>query len=566
LRKSSSTAGSGVYFFIKMAVSKEEEKKIKKIQKEAEERAAQREAEEFNLSYLNVSKVPINIEALKLLEEETAKEAEMAIIQKELKVIAAIARNPENPRAKEILENFKSGGYKVNVFFVSKSGLQKVLDFYKKLPKKLKEITGEVKISKEKLDQFKQAANNTDDLKKVVDEYSAEKTTELAEVLLGGALSLDASDIHIEPEKDKTKLRYRIDGMLQDITYLSTRAYNLFLSRIKILAELKLNVKDRAQDGRFSISSEGLEIEIRTSILPSEYGETIVMRVLNPKSLISIEELGMRKDLLTLMETEIRRPNGMILITGPTGSGKTTTLYAYLKKITSPEIKIITIEDPIEYHLEGISQTQVKPEKGYDFANGLRAIVRQDPDVILVGEIRDRETAEIACHASLTGHLVFSTLHTNDAIGAIPRLIDMGVQPSIIAPAINVTMAQRLVRRLCKKCKKAIEISNELKEKIESVLNNLPQNIRPSLPKTIFKGSGCPECNNTGFKGRIAVFEIFKIDPEIEKSVISYASTTELKELSQKKGLVLMQEDALLKILEGMTTIEEAERVLGKIL
>ncbi len=549
-----------------MAISKEEEKKIKKIQKEAEERAAQRDAKKFNLPYLDLSKTPIDAEALKLLEEEVVEETKLAIIQKETRGLVAVLRNPENPKAKEILEDFKSKGFKINSFFVSNSGFNKILDFYKKLPKKLKGITGEVEISKEKLAQFKETIKNTDNLKAVVDEYSLKKTTELAEVLLGAALSLEASDIHIEPEIDKTKIRFRLDGVLHDVTYLNPRAYSLLLSRVKVLAELKLNIREKAQDGRFSITSEGLEIEIRTSVLPSEYGETIVMRVLNPKSLISIEELGMRKDLLELMEEEIIRPNGMVLITGPTGSGKTTTLYAYLKKINDPEVKIITIEDPIEYHIEGISQTQVKPEKGYDFANGLRAIVRQDPDVILVGEIRDQETASIACHAALTGHLVFSTLHTNDAIGAIPRLVDMGIQPSIIAPAINIAMAQRLVRRLCKKCAKPIEVTPSLKTKIENVLKNIPENIRPSVPKEIFESQGCSECNHAGFKGRIAVYEIFKIDSEVEKLVISYPSITDLRELARKKGLLTMQEDALFRVLEGITTIAEAEDVLGRIL
>ncbi len=549
-----------------MAISKEEEKKIKRIKKEAEERAAQRDAQKFCLSYLDVSKAPIDMEALKLLDEDTIREAEMAVIQKEVKDIAITIRNPKNQKTQKVLKDLESQKFKINRFFISASSFKKILDYYEKIPKKLKGITGEVEISKEKLSLFKKTIKNTDDLKAVVDECALKKTTELAEVLLGAALSLGASDIHVVPGQTKTKIRFRLDGALYDVTYLNPRAYNLLLSRIKVLAELKLNIREKAQDGRFSIASEGLEIEIRTSILPSEYGETIVMRILNPKSLISIEELGMRKDLLELMEEEIQRPNGMVLITGPTGAGKTTTLYAYLKKINDPEVKIITIEDPIEYHIEGISQTQVKPEKGYDFANGLRAIVRQDPDVILVGEIRDQETASIACHAALTGHLVFSTLHTNDAIGAIPRLVDMGIQPSIIAPAINIAMAQRLVRRLCPKCAKPIKITSELKTKIENVMKNLPESIRRPIPNEILESQGCPACNRTGFKGRIAVYEVFKIDSEVEKLVVSYPTITDLRELARKKGSTTMQEDALFRVLEGITTIAEAEGVIGKIL
>lgn len=549
-----------------MPISAEEEKKLKVIKREAEERAAKRAAEDLNLPYLNLSRTPVDMEALKTIEESDAQKAEMIMILKEEKKAAIAIKDPKNREAQRIINELEESGIKINRFLISESSFKKAFDLYKKLPKKLRGITGEVQISKEKLEEFKRSVKNTIGLKEIVDMYSKEKTTELAEVLLGAALSLDASDIHVEPEQEHTKIRYRIDGVLQDVTFLEPRAYNLILSRIKVLAELKLNIRDKAQDGRFSIVLERLEIEIRVSILPSEYGETIVMRILNPKALISINELGMRDDLLKLMEGEIKRPNGMILITGPTGSGKTTTLYAYLKQINSPDSKIITIEDPIEYHIEGISQTQVKPEKGYDFANGLRAIVRQDPDVILVGEIRDQETAEIACHAALTGHLVFSTLHTNDAIGAIPRLIDMGIQPAIIAPSINITMAQRLVRRLCKECATPVKVTEELKERMEKVLNIIPESSRKPVPKEIFKANGCQKCNNTGYKGRIAVYEIFKIDSDVEKLVVSYPSITDLRDLARKKGLSTMQEDALLRIIEGTTTIEESERVLGKFL
>jgi len=549
-----------------MPISEEEEKKLKKITSEAEERDAKRSAEIFKLPYLNLFRTPIDMEALKMIDEETSRESRLVIFLKEGQRAAVAIRDPKNEKAQSVIKTLEEKDFKVKCFFVSESSFKKFFDLYKKIPKKLKGITGEVEISKEKLEEFKANVKNTESLKAIVDKYSREKTTELAEVLLGAALSLDASDIHIEPEQEQTKIRYRIDGVLQEVTFLEPRAYGLVLSRIKVLAELKLNIKDKAQDGRFSITSEGLEIEIRVSILPSEYGETIVMRILNPKSLISIEELGMREDLLKLMEGELERPNGMVLITGPTGSGKTTTLYAYLKKINSPDEKIITIEDPIEYHIEGISQTQVKPEKGYDFANGLRAIVRQDPDVILVGEIRDQETAEIACHAALTGHLVFSTLHTNDAVGAIPRLIDMGIQPAIIAPSLNIAMAQRLVRRLCKECSTPTKITPEMKEKIEKVLSNLPESARKTIPEEIFEAKGCPKCNNTGYKGRIAVYEMFKIDSDVEKLVTSYPSISDLRDLARKKGLSTMQEDALLRVLEGTTTIDESERILGKIL
>ena len=298
------------------------------------------------------------------------------------------------------------------------------------------------------------------------EEFLNKSTTELLEIILGGGIYIEASDIHFEPKKERVKSRVRIDGVLHDILTFDSKIYRALLSRIKLISGIKLNITDRPQDGRFSIIlSEGLTIEIRVSILPTEYGESIVMRILNPKSLINMEDLGVRKDLLKIIEREIRRPYGMIIVTGPTGSGKTTALYSFLKKIQRPEIKIITIEDPIEYHLKGISQTQVGPKKGYDFVNGLKSIMRQDPDVILVGEIRDLETVKTALQAALTGHLVFTTLHTNDAAGVIARLISLGAKPSTIGPAINITVGQRLVRKVCKECLK-LEKPNfeELKE------------------------------------------------------------------------------------------------------
>jgi len=349
------------------------------------------------------------------------------------------------------------------------------------------------------------------------------------------------------------------------------------------LSEIKLNVADKPQDGRFSLVFTDLNIEIRVSTLPAEHGESIVMRILNPKSLIDLGELGLREDLFKTFQKEILKPNGMIIITGPTGSGKTTTLYAFLKRIQKPEIKIITIEDPIEYHLQGISQTQTDPEKGYDFASGLKSMMRQDPDVILVGEIRDLETAQIALQASLTGHLVFSTLHTNDAAGTIARLIDLGANPASISPAINMAVAQRLIRKVCPKCVKQSLASEENLQKIRTslaplnrtlnvshfkkALGHLSKEVKiPAIKKEIKipQIKGCKFCNFTGYKGRIGIFEAFLVDDEMEKFILTYPSIAALKELAIKKGMVTMYQDGLIKVLEGETTIEEVERVTGE--
>jgi len=425
------------------------------------------------------------------------------------------------------------------------------------------EITKQTEISPKALSEI-QSLLNVLEFKKKIEKYLGANITELLEIILGGAIHLRSSDIHFEPQKEKTRLRIRIDGMLHDVLVLETSLYHKILNRIKLLSGIKLNVTDRPQDGRFSILIKNDVIEVRASTLPSEYGETIVLRLLNPKDLISIEELGLRKDLLDLFLKEIKKPNGMIIVTGPTGSGKTTTLYAFLKEIQRPEIKVITIEDPIEYHLKGIAQTQVDPQKGYDFASGLRSIVRQDPDVILVGEIRDLETAQIALQAALTGHLVFTTLHTNDAAGTVTRLISLGAKPFNIAPALNLAIAQRLVRKVCTKCLKFKNADENELSKFKKHLKNLPKNIKiPNIQKSlkIPVAEGCPECNFTGYKGRTGIFEAFLVDPELESFILKSPSVSALKEKAIKKGMVTMYQDGLIKVLEGKTTLQEVERV-----
>lgn len=420
-------------------------------------------------------------------------------------------------------------------------------------------LTGQVIVPLQEYAEIEQAVKSVQDLAALLGTKEGDMTSLLAHLLAGSVL-LDASDLHAETEKEGVKVRLRIDGMLQDALQLPSHLYESLLSRIKLVSQIKLNVADKPQDGRFSLEIEGRDpIEIRTATLPSEYGESVVLRILNPQNLAKLDDLGLRKDLTTLFQKEIRKPNGMIVVTGPTGSGKSTTLYAFLQEVKNPQVKVITIEDPIEYHLKDINQTQVNPAKGYDFASGLRAIVRQDPDVILVGEIRDGETSEIALQAALTGHLVFSTLHTNDAAGTISRLRALGSKPSTIASALSLVIAQRLVRKACQACKEMTAATPQEVKTIREAMKALKQ----PLPKTlqIPRAKGCKQCNMTGYKGRVGIFEAIAVDDKMEEFILSSDSISALKAFAKKQGMIPMFDDGIGKVVQGITTIQEVQRV-----
>ncbi len=551
-----------------MAFKGEEKEKelLTKVRREEEENRTKLLAEKVDFPYLNLAFIPIESDALKLIPKEKAEKTKAVIINRETKTLHLAVLNPDDKETQSLIAELQKSGYTIKIFIVSKNSLEKALSHYAPL-KETKEITGQVEISNEVLTNLQKEISDIKALQQVLENLFKEKASQIVEAILAGALILKASDIHFEPEKEKIRVRLRLDGVLEDIIYVPPSIYFLVLNRIKLLSGLKLNIHEKAQDGRFSIFSGNDSIEIRTSVLPGAYGENIVMRILDPRVIkIDLEGLGIREDDLKIINQELQKPTGIILTTGPTGSGKTTTLYAFIKKILTPDIKIITIEDPIEYHIEGISQTQVEPDKGYTFENGLRSIVRQDPDVILVGEIRDYETAEIAMHAALTGHLVFSTLHTNDAVGAIPRLIDLGIKPPIIAPAINLLMAQRLLRKICQKCAKKRLITKEELQNFKKILNNLPPRVkleRELNEKTpILEPHGCKDCHN-GYSGRVAALELFEVSDEMEDLILNSPTEIQIKTAAKKAGFVTMMQDAVIKIINGVTTVEEAERILG---
>jgi type IV pilus assembly protein PilB len=380
------------------------------------------------------------------------------------------------------------------------------------------------------------------------------------------AIDGNASDIHIEPVKKNLRVRFRVDGVLHSSIILPLRVLPAVVARIKILSNLRLDEARVPQDGRFSTVVSGKEYDFRVSTFPTSLGEKVALRVLDPaKGAVPFEKLGFGGRDLEVMDRQMKKPYGLILITGPTGSGKTTTLYTILGLLNKEGVNIITLEDPIEYLMEGINQSQVRPEIGYTFAAGLRQILRQDPDIIMVGEIRDEETASLAIHASLTGHLVLSTLHTNNAVGVIPRLIDMKVSPFLLPPSLSLALGQRLVKILCSDCKKKIEATKEMKDLIMHEIDNLPETVRVKIkiPQAlhIYEAVGCKKCNDRGYKGRIGIYETLEMNKELEKIILSNPSESAILEEANRQGMVTMKQNGMLKVIEGITTIEEVLRV-----
>ncbi|MDO8620081.1 MAG: GspE/PulE family protein [bacterium] len=545
-----------------------EKKELGEVRLQEEEELIAFLAEKHGLPYVNLTTISIENDALRLIPEAEARAGKLAPFAVNNKKVRVAIFTPNTQEVQASLKKLTDAGYQLDVSMASTKSLEKAWGHYGEISQATKSHAGTVEMSvsavKEAATNIKHLADVIPQIHEVLASKAQNRVSRLVEVILGAAIALDASDIHIEPEENDVGLRLRLDGILQEVLRFDKATYALVNSRIKLLSGLKLNLKEEAQDGRFSVDLGESAIEIRTSLLPGAYGESIVMRLLDPKSIsVPLESLGMHPILLGVVEKEISKPNGMLLTTGPTGSGKTTTLYAFLRKIHTPGIKIITIEDPIEYHLSGIVQTQVEVAKHYTFASGLRSVLRQDPDVIMVGEIRDEETAQIAVNASLTGHLVFSTLHTNNAAGTFPRLIDLGVNPKTITSAISLAMAQRLVRKLCAVCKKEVSVDANTQGRFAKILSGLPASAEPKNKTLMWTPVGCDKCNNTGYKGRTGVYEAIRADSAIEKVVLLNPSEREIEEVSRPQGIPNMAQDGILKILTGETSLEELERVVN---
>ncbi|MFC1595060.1 GspE/PulE family protein [Patescibacteria group bacterium] len=546
---------------------KEEKQKaqLKEIYKREAEDLAKILADKYKIPYLNLVRITINLDYLKLISEKEARETGCAIIQGTGKKLKIVVKNPELQKTKNLLSELENKNYTYELFLASIPSLEHAWSRYKEVEETSKFDAGVITVTEKSKKEVSTITSFGEFLKQSTAQKGSIKATEILEIILSGGFGLEASDIHIEPEENDVAVRIRLDGVLHEISKFSHEIFKLLASRIKLVSGLKINIRNRAQDGRFTIRTKGVDVEVRVSLLPGNYGESIVMRLLHPKTIgLTLEKLGMQQPVYQMLEKELKKPNGMILTTGPTGSGKTTTLYAFIRKLKSPGIKIITLENPIEYHIKGITQTQVKPAGDYSFEKGLAAILRQDPDVILVGEIRNIETAGTAMHAALTGHLVFSTLHTNNAPATIPRLIDIGIKPNIIAPAINVAMAQRLLRKLCE-CRKQEKATEKEKNIIENILKDLPKEYKkPNLDNlSIFKAVGCKKCSNIGYKGRVGIYEVFLINDEIENLILKIPSEADIRAAAKQQGMLTFRQDGILKLLEGITSIEEFERVAG---
>ena len=571
LRPGLYTGSTSLYSYgtIKCMVTFDEDKQQQRLadfKRKEEEDVTEILSQKYGLEYIDMSKAAINNDALRLLNETESRLAKIGLFNIVNKKLSLAVASPNNPDTIEALKKLTDRGYENTVYMASEQSLEKIWARYKDLSYAMESKSGALDISNDEIVGFLNQVRSLGDIKTLIESTlnlkKVHRISGVMEIIVAGALATDASDIHLEPEEAYVQLRYRLDGVLTEVLQFDIETYNLILSRIKLISNMKLNLTG-AQDGRFSVKIRDEEIEIRTSVLPGAYNESIVMRVLNPKTIsVPMEQLGMEPRLLAIMEKEITKPNGMILTTGPTGSGKTTTLYAFLKKVRDPGIKIITIENPIEYHLPGIVQTQTDEKKGYTFLEGLRAAVRQDPDIIMVGEIRDSDSADIAVNSALTGHLVFSTLHTNDAAGTYPRLIDLGVNSKVLTSAINIALAQRLVRKLCATCKKEAVLEGTEKDTVLRIATSVPHQEDVPQREKHFLSVGCPACNNTGYKGRIGIYEAILTDAAIEEVVNMNPSEREIKKAALPQGMLDMLQDGIIKVLQGVTSIEELKRVI----
>jgi type II secretory ATPase GspE/PulE/Tfp pilus assembly ATPase PilB-like protein len=548
-----------------LTAPEELELKMHEVHQKRLEEELEAQSTAAGLGYINLKVLPIPPDVLRLLPKAKAKELGLLpffyVRNKEAR-FAVLEQTPETDLF--VAEFTEEHDIPVRLFLTSQESFDAAFRLYDSVPEIKKDHKG-VDISAADLDKFSKDLKSLSDLREKVSQVNV---TELLTLIISAALATNASDIHIEVEEKDVHVRLRIDGVLHAGATLEKEIWQKVVSRVKLLAGLKINVEDRPQDGRFSIHKDSERIDVRTSTLPTSYGESVVLRVLRSSSArISFEDLGLTGKALEIMREQIERPNGLLITCGPTGAGKTTTLYAILTKLNREDRNIVTIEDPIEYELSGINQSQIDDKKNYTFASGLRSIVRQDPDVIMVGEMRDQETVEISINASLTGHFVLSTLHSRDAAGAIPRLLSFGAKPFLLTPALNSVIAQRLVRKICAHCKVETSLDDKLVQKAKQAVEEMPTGREKEkllkLKWVWYAGQGCEKCSGLGYQGRIGIFEVFVLSDEVGKIIFKGdVSEYDMKEQLRREGMITMLQDGIIKARQGITSLAEVFRVI----
>lgn len=545
-------------------VGQQFQEKMRDIEIKQKEQQAMARAQELGIRHMSLFRFPIAPEVLTLIKKDQAKQVGAICFYYRDKQMKIGGLDPNQESFEDLVANMQERfNCDIEVFVISQYSFDMAYKLYATVPE-FRKIERGVKISEEKLDEFKNEITNFDQLQEKITQVNI---SDIITLVLAAGLKMDASDVHIEAEEKGINVRFRVDGVLHDVAIIEKELWPKVISRLKLLAGLKINVSNKPQDGRFTITLSKDQIDMRVSALPTNWGESVVMRILKPTAIqLGFEELGISGATFDRLKHEILRPNGMIITTGPTGSGKTTTLYAVLNKLNTEESKIITLEDPIEYKLKRINQSQVDRQKGYTFASGLKSILRQDPDVVMVGELRDYETADVAINAALTGHLVVSTIHTNSAAGAVPRFLAMDIKPFLLAPALNAIIGQRLVRRICKHCKVETELASDSMERVLKYLDEISPLAGINIDKEklkFYKGEGCEECNGIGYKGRIGIYEVLIMNKQIEDLILSgKVSEYDMQSVGVENGMVTMVQDGILKASEGVTTIAEVFRVI----
>ncbi len=521
-------------------------------------------SEDLKIPLKSVSSEEVSLKILETIPEESARYYRMIPLDKKDNHLEIGMVYPEDLKAREALEFLaRQSKLTYRVFLITLTNFEELLKKYRSLKQEvtraLEELENELQEKKAETWTKKTPA----DVGRIVEEAPISK---VVAVVLRHAVDGNASDIHIEPTRDKVRVRFRLDGVLHASLFLPLKILPAVVARIKILSTLKIDETRVPQDGRFSAKIEGRNVDFRVSTFPTSLGEKVAIRILDPsKRKADFESLGITGRNLKVIEEALKKPYGMILATGPTGSGKTTTLYAILGLLNKEEANVMTLEDPVEYFMEGVNQSQINPEIGYTFATGLRHMLRQDPDILMVGEIRDEETASLAIHATLTGHLVLSSLHTSNTLGVIPRLIDMGIKPFLISPTLSIALAQRLARMLCPNCKKKVKPEPAIKKIILKEIEKFPPAVKKDFhfgdSSYIYESNGCKKCNNTGYAGRIGVFEILDMTDELSKIILKDPSESAIQKEAQRQGMITMKQDGIIKVLQGVTSFEEVMSV-----